>query len=201
MELHAASRLAANLVIKMKENYSEKEFNEDVKLVETALESKKPKAFGTKAGLTLFLLKDVQSWHGPKQFLYFATRKGEIVGLMKLTRNYSPVKESNISVHTIFVRADYRGKSLGMVLYLAAIRIFKSITSFYGGQIGIMAVKTWHKLDRYYRVQLYSTAAKGFVKFSWSPEDIPMVETIRGPRSIARSPGMFLFYTSVKLKA
>src|ERR1700684_779391 len=146
IKLGVAQRLVEALAIKMKENYSLAEFEEDLKFLKRAISKGLPlTSLGTKNGLHLSVV-NTGSYKRNPNFIF--TQGKDIIGVLSLERTRGEGTEiADYEVQTVYLKENFRGKDLGPVLYLAAIHVYKSICS--SENIGIAAAKTWKKISQY----------------------------------------------------
>jgi hypothetical protein len=160
MQLNAASRLVESMPIRMRENYTQLEFDRDVEFLEKRLKTKPAVPLGTKEGLSLYYLKLTYSRD------FFLKDRDRIIGILSTTA------KGNMVI-SVFIEEEYRGRHLGLVLYLAAIHVLGELQS--SSIIGIMAVRTWRSVSKYYSVELLDHLQVP-VDFSWGTDTIPIVK-------------------------
>jgi len=153
------SRLIESMYIEMGPNTSRQNFLNEIRGLEKILKKKKPVSYGTKDRISLFYLK-----HNKDSCSVFFRNESDIIsGLLEV---------SGYEVDSIYIENNYRGKNLGTVLYLTAIRILGKLKSSFN--IGIMAVRTWKSVSKYYEVQLKDENDEA-VKYEWGSNGIPVV--------------------------
>lgn len=151
--------------IAMKENISRKSGLESLQVFMRDYQMSRGEQFtelGVKDGLRLSAFKLYGGW------IILLHKEGNAVGFLQTNRLGQ--------VDGVFLDKKYRGKNLGIVLYLAAVRVCKRIRS--SVNIGIMAVKTWQKLSHYYNVTLHEDRSDKKVKFEWGKDGIPVVDGV-----------------------
>jgi GNAT superfamily N-acetyltransferase len=160
-------RLIEGMPIKMGINYSDVMGESMLETIENNLLPFKEycKDLGKKDGLELF------SRNVTRDPVVFLAKGEQVAGAMTVTPGKLP------TVHAVWIRPEFRGKGLGPVLYLGGIHTFGKLYS--SANIGIMAVKTWHKVSSYCNVRLmkYWVDRKDeYVDFTWGSDGIPVVD-------------------------
>jgi GNAT superfamily N-acetyltransferase len=101
---------------------------------------------------------------------YLVTKEEKIIGFLSAKFN-----RFTFRVKISWIDPAYRGKNLGIELYLAAIKILGALSS--STNIGIMALKTWNKLAKYCKVSLYNEKDQK-VNYKLDSRGIPVVNGI-----------------------
>jgi len=171
-----ATKQVESMPIRKGVNLSKKHFNQDLKFLERDLTKFNVSPLGKKDGLALFWLHDRRL-----PTFYFRNEQKEIVGYLTVST------AENNTVSGVFLDDRYRGHGLGTVLYLAAIRVLKRLRS--STDIGIMAVRTWKSISKYYPVKLCNDADDSRVPYTWDDRGIP----VTNDRPIDKQPGYFYF--------
>lgn len=136
--------------------------------INRSLRTKTPKEYlGEKDGITLLHIPVSIRPEVVESFVFLVENR--VIGFL-----YMFVENDGAQVGAIWIEESYRGKGLGVVLYLAAIRAYGTISS--NEDIGIMAVKTWRKLSKYHPVGLYHYKIPK--KYRWNTYGIPEVNGI-----------------------
>lgn len=152
--------------IKMGINYSDVMGESMVETIEDNLWPFKDncKDLGKKDGLELFFRT------GVRDPVVFLAEGQKVAGALDVKPGKLP------TVHAIWIRPEFRGRGLGPVLYLGGIHAFGKLYS--SPNIGIMAVKTWHKVSQYCTVQLIKVVPGSSINvmFHWGADGIPVVD-------------------------
>jgi hypothetical protein len=168
--------------IAMRENYSLSAFKDDIKLINRDIgKGLVPVDLGTKNGISLAVLKTGKYARNPN---FILSKDKEIVGLLSLEAAYAEVTDiADYEVHAVYLKEEFRGQNLGVVLYLAAIHVLHSICS--SENIGIAAVKTWKAIAKYHEVDLVvwenkAGEAGSFVAipYAWDSRGVPTVKGV-----------------------
>lgn len=184
MKLEAAFRLleSSSLVesmpIKQGVNFSKMQFVQDLKALKEDFKHSNVSFLGKKGDLTLYWLKNKRL-----PAFYFKNEQDEVVGFLDV------IGSSN-TVRAVYIDAKYRGQGLGTVLYLAAIKYLKVLRS--STNIGIMAVRSWKSVSKYFKVNLLEIDDRGNsnqVEYEWGPDNIPIVNG----KPITKQPDNFIF--------
>jgi GNAT superfamily N-acetyltransferase len=161
--LKATEELEA-MPIKKGVNFSKSLFRQDLKFIQNELTRYNVSFLGKKNDLSLYWLKNRKA-----PLFYFKNLEGNIIGYLDVDAS------ANNTVRGVYLDDSYRGQGLGTVLYLAAIKYLKKLRS--SNNIGIMAVRSWKSVSKYFKVHLHlDEYPYPEVDYQWGSDGVPIVE-------------------------
>ena len=130
-------------------------------------------AYGDGAYIEASALKDPKhNW----TFSYAQDKKFILGFLLAAEPGEDGSRKGYLTTNVVWLRKELRGHGLGFRLYDLLIQAKKRVCS--STNIGIMAVNTWHRISKKYRVTLYNLKTKEEQLVVWNDKGIPLFNGI-----------------------